>query len=37
MASGTTSFLSEEHFDSIIAVIDLDMLQNNEELNLETN
>ena len=37
MASGITNFLYKDDFDAIIAVIDADMLQNDEESNLEIN
>ena len=37
MTSGRCYFLYEDDFDTIIAVIDGEMLQNNKELNLEIN
>ena len=37
MASGITNFLYKDDFDAIIAVIDADILQNDEESNLEIN
>ena len=32
MASGSSDFLYEDAFDAIMAVLDADMLQNDEEL-----
>ena len=37
MTSRRTNFLCEDHFYVIFAVIDIDMLQNDDELNLEIN
>lgn len=37
MDSGRCNFLYEDGFDTIIAVIDGEMLQNKKELNLEIN
>ena len=37
MASGSSGFLYEDEIDTVIIVIDADMLQNNEEMNPEIN
>ena len=37
MTSRRTNFLYEDNFYVIMAVIDIDMLQNDEKLNLEIN